>query len=290
MEFALALLKLWRLKLWVAGGIVLAALIAFATMSMGKTTVYAAAATNMLIDSPRSALGNTQADLTPLVSRAGVFARLMTSAEALNYIGRSAHIPGNLIAATGPEEIGTPQATHTPSATTNGKLTTAAAAYSLRFDQNPLLPTIDVYAEAPTAQQAIALANGAVTGFATYIDQLESQGGVPAGRRVTIRQLGTASGGQVSSGMGKTVAVVAFFVVMIIWCFLVLMASKVRGNIGAARARGKEQDATATPDFLGFIGDEAYGAGEGPAATPANGSAAAGSLADAVARSQLLER
>lgn len=287
MEFALALLKLWRLKFWVAAGAVVAILAAFAVLSLAKSTVYAAAETTMLVDAPHSALGNTQADLTPLVTRAGVFARLMTSAEALDYIGRTAHIPGNLIAAIGPEEIGSPQATHEASVIKGGKLAAPTVSYDLRFDQNPLLPTVDVYAEAPTSRQAIALANGAVVGFAAYVDQLEANGDVQAGQRVTIRQLGEATGGEVDSGASKMVAAIVFFIVLVLWCFGLLVVSKIRRNVRAAKAKA---DAPTTASAPSLNGSETYWAEGGTAPPITNGSPAAGSLADVVARSQFLER
>jgi hypothetical protein len=287
MEFALALLKLWRLKYWVAAGAVVAILAAFAVLNLAKSTVYAAAETTMLVDSPNSALGNTQADLTPFVTRAGVFARLMTSAEALDYIGQTAHIPGNMIAAVGPEEIGSPQATHVASAIKDGKLTAPTVTYDLRYDQNPLLPTVDVYAEAPTSSQAIALANGAVVGFTAYIDKLENSGDVPASKRVTIRQLGEATGGEVDSGASKVIAVVVFVIVLLMWCFGLLVVSKIRRNIQAAKAKAGTSGTGRAPRLSG---SGTYWAGEETAAPMTNGSPAEGTLADAVSRSQFLER
>jgi hypothetical protein len=237
MEFALALLKLWKLRIWVGFGLVLAAVAAFGSLNLGHSAVYAAAQTEMIVDSPQSALGNSQSDLTPYLTRAEVFARMMTSNEALNYIGQAAHVPGQLIAATGPEEIGAPVATHAATATKNGTLVAPSAAYSLRFDQNPLLPTIDIYATAPTDKQALALANGAVTGFTAYLSQLQARGNVPVDHRVQIHQLGAATGGLVDPGASKSIAGIAFVAVFIMWCCAVLVASKFRETLRAAKAR-----------------------------------------------------
>ena len=110
------------------------------------------------------------------ITRANVFARLMTSDEALRYIGQAAGIPGNLIDANGPVETnGSPVASHAPVQIRNGKDLPGPATYKLSFVQNPDLPTVDVYAEAPTTAKAIALANGAVTGFANFIRQTGRQ-------------------------------------------------------------------------------------------------------------------
>lgn len=165
MELALALLRLWERRIWVAIGAVLAVAAGVAGMSAFKSTAYSSASTQMVVDAPKSALGNLQTSLLPFTNRAVVFARLMVSPEALTYIGQDAGIPGNEIAAQGPAEIGAPQAIHNPSTVKNGKLVVPKSKFILRFDQNPQLPTVDIYSQAPTTRQAIALANGAVTGF-----------------------------------------------------------------------------------------------------------------------------
>lgn len=162
------LLKLWKLRLWVGMGAVLALVAAVGSVATSKTTVYATASTQMLVDSPSSALANAATDISGYNARANVYARLMTSAEALRYIGQAAGIPGNLINANGPLETnGSPTATHAPVEIVGGKDLPYPAIYKLSFVQNPDLPTVDVYAEAPTTAKAIALANGAVTGSQT---------------------------------------------------------------------------------------------------------------------------
>jgi hypothetical protein len=237
MGMAQILLRLWKLRLWVLLGVVFAGAAAAAMLTLAKSTVYAAASTQMVVDSPRSALGDAQTDLTPFTMRAIVYARLMTSPEALEYIGKAAGVDGSLIAADGPAEIGVPQASHAPSAVVNGKQITPKTQYSLRFDQNPVLPTVDVYAQAPTTQQAVRLANGAVSGFAKYLSVIESQGKVPGGSRVQVRQLGGASGGVVDPGTSKKVALLAFIILMALWCCLVLYASRVIEEMRAAKRR-----------------------------------------------------
>src|ERR1700756_3289631 len=103
------------LRRWVAVGAAVAAVAAVYSVSTSHSTVYASASTQMLVDSPDSALANAGVDMTGYVARANVYARLMTSAAALQYIGKAAGIPGNLIDANGPvESNGSPTATHTP--------------------------------------------------------------------------------------------------------------------------------------------------------------------------------
>ena len=71
-------------KLLVAIGVLVAALAGTASVQVPESTVYAAATTQMVVDSPRSALGNIDSSLDPFTARAGVFAQLMTTPQALD--------------------------------------------------------------------------------------------------------------------------------------------------------------------------------------------------------------
>ena len=116
----------------------------------------------------------------------------------------------------------------------NGKEVPAPATYELSFVQNPSLPTVDVYAQAPTTEKAIALADGAVTGFAEFINHLNANG-VPQRERVEIRQLGQATGGIVDPGAGKKIGVLVFLAVFAMWCWFVLFVSRVRADLRATQ-------------------------------------------------------
>jgi hypothetical protein len=238
---AKTLVKLWRLRLWVGIGVVVAGAAAVGSTSMSHSTVYATASTQMVVDSPNSALANASVDLTGYVARAGVFARLMTSAAALQYIGKAAGIDGNLIEATGPVEInGSPTASHAPVAIVDGKDLSVAPTYELSLVQNPSLPTVVVYATAPTTAKAIALANGAVTGFASFVNQL-SPANIPLGQRVEIRELGQATGGMVDASASKSMALLVFVGVFAVWCWLVLFISRLRTDLRAAKRDGSDE-------------------------------------------------
>lgn len=245
MQLAKTLLKIWALRVWIAVGAVLSVAAAVVSMSTLHAKVYSTASTQMVVDASRSALGDARVDLTPYTTRAFVFARLMTTSQALQYIGHAANIPGNLIAASGPTELAGPQATHTPAAAQGVQLTSSPARYTLNFLQNPALPTVDVYAEAPTTKQAIALANGAVTGFAAYINYLDNQSSVPAGQRIVIRQAGSATGGVVDPGAGAALAAIIFVVVLALWCALVLFVTNLRAHLRLAHVSRNSREAAA---------------------------------------------
>jgi hypothetical protein len=230
MELAQALIQLWERKIWLLLGVIVAGVAGFGIHQVARSSVYAAATTQMVVDSPRSALGDIQSSLEPFTARAGVFALLMTSPQALDAIGHAAGIPGSAIAAEGPPTATMPQVGSSP--------TQLDTPYKLQLNQDPTLPTVDIYAQAPTAGQAIKLANGAVTGFATYLKTLQVQGSVPNGQRVEIRQLGSAIGGVVDSSASTKVAGRVTIVVLLLWCGGILFVAKLKaawaGRVGAA--------------------------------------------------------
>lgn len=235
MTLARTLMKLWKLRFWLVPGVVLGIVAAAASVATSSSTVYATASTQMLVDSPSSTLANAQSDMTGYTARAGVFARLMTSDEALSYIGKAAGIPGNLIDANGPLEVnGSTTASHAPVQIQGGKDTLAPATYKLSFNQNPDLPTVDVYAQAPTTAQAIALANGAVTGFSNFIAQ-RHEDQLSANKRILVRQLGSATGGLVDPGASKKIALFLFVLVLALWCGAVLFVSNLRAQMRVAK-------------------------------------------------------
>ena len=245
MELARTLLKLWNLRVWMGIGVALAIVAAIAVVKISHKAVYSEASTQMIVDAQRSALGNQSDNLTPFTSRAFVYARLMTTPQVLDYIGKDAGIPGNLIAASGPTELDGPTATHVPSAAHGDQQVTTAESYKLNFLQNPELPTVDIYAEAPTTKQAMALANGAVTGFSAYMKNLDSQTNVPVKARVDIRQAGSATGGVVDSGANKKLALIAFLLVAAVWSAAVLFVTNLREHLRLAKAERRPQNATA---------------------------------------------
>ena len=240
MTLAKIILKLWALRIWVAMGVLVAGAAAAYSFSSSHSTVYSIASTQMLVDSPNSGLGSAGGDITGFATRANVFARLMTSSEALQYIGKAAGIPGNEINANGPVETdGSAAASHAATQIQSGQALPFPGIYKLSFVQNPSLPTIDIYAQAPSTKQAIALANGAVSGFAKFIEQLDGDS-VTHGQRINLTQLGPATGGTVDATASKKIAVLIFVGVLAAWCALVLSVSRLRAQIRAAENGGDD--------------------------------------------------
>ena len=116
MELAQAMQLLWRRKIWLAVGVVVALAVGAGSIQLLKNAQeYATAMTQMIVDSPRSPLGNTGASLDPFTARASVFADLMASHPALVAIGEAAGIPPDQIVASAPADTtGTTTVSPTP--------------------------------------------------------------------------------------------------------------------------------------------------------------------------------
>ncbi|MGH3992367.1 MAG: hypothetical protein ACRDSN_07875 [Pseudonocardiaceae bacterium] len=250
MTFALALRELARRKLLVALGVVVAILAAVASVSNvslmppkigGGTLEYYNGRTQILVDSNASSIGDLRRDLTPMIARANVYSRFMTTPAALRVIGEEAGIPADEIHAEGPYQLGQARFIQEPTAERRGsQLVGQKARYRLRFDSDPELPIVTVYAEAPTGRAATALADGAAAGLADYVKTVQDEQEVPDKRRVNIRQLGSTTGAPVSEGASTKVAGFVFFVAFGLWCLGILLVQRLMAGLRKADVLQKE--------------------------------------------------
>ncbi len=238
MEFALVLRELAKHRIALAVGVLVA--VVAATFSVyhldglklkPRQLQHSSASTTVFVDTPSSVLGNLNPSFDPLLARATVYANFMASQSALNAIGQQAGIPGDQLYAAGPVDPLVPRVVEEPTAVQrNVEITGETAPYRLNFNNDPNLPTIGIYAQAPTTAQAIALANAAANSLSTYVRGLQVADNVPAQSRVVIRQLGKASGGVANSGVSKSLAAMVFLGVLGMWCLLILVGSRFRQN------------------------------------------------------------
>ena len=237
MEPARTLKILWRRRRLVALGAVIAAIAAtlsVATVSFfppgltSRTNVFATASSQILVDTPDSSFADLSYELEPLEVRAGVFARFMANPAATDLIAQQSGIPAGEIEAQGPYEQNLPLNEQEPTA---GKRSTQiignGALYRLRFENNPDLPIISVFAQAPTEKEALALAEAAPAALRVYVERLQERQHTPRKNRVEIRPLGHATGGVVNAGANTEIAILVFFVVFALWCILLIPANTI---------------------------------------------------------------
>jgi hypothetical protein len=234
MELARTLKTLWIRRRLVALGAVIAAIAAFLSVYSvslfppslnSRTNVFATASTQLLVDTPDSAFADLANDLTPLETRASVFARFLASPAALVLIAREANVPVDSIEAEGPYDINLPTIQQEPTAgQRSSQIIGEGALYRLRFENNPVLPIVSAFAQAPTKAEAIALAEAAPRALRGYINGIQAQQDTPEERRVVIRKLGNATGGVVNEGANLQIALLVFLVVFGAWCMLLIPA------------------------------------------------------------------
>lgn len=234
MEFAKTLKILWKRRRLVALGAFVAAIAAMLsvyTVSLfppglhSRTNVFATATTQLLVDTPDSAFADLANEMTPLETRASVFARFLATPAALELIARDAKLPLDSIEAEGPYDINLPVVEQEPTADKrSSQILGEGALYRLRFENNPVLPIVAVFAQAPTKSEAVALANVVPRALRTYVQRIQARQGTPLERRVVIRKLGDATGGVVNAGANVQIAALVFLVVFGGWCMLLIPA------------------------------------------------------------------
>jgi capsular polysaccharide biosynthesis protein len=204
------------------------------------------ATTQILVDSPQSAIADLKQDTAPLVTRATVFAQFMTSSTIRERISNATGIPASQITAEGPfSGPGEPQNTVTPSEARGGQVRAQTHPYRLTFVAQEQIPLVSVYASAPTAPQAAKLANGVYTAVRGYVDEIAAADATNPEHRVTVRQLGTAGASTVTTGGSKAIMVLAFLAIIIFGCLLIIA-------IAALRRSGEEID-DAVEEYVGAL-------------------------------------
>src|SRR3954454_20535400 len=174
--------KLWRLKLRVAVSLVLALLaslwsvqkISLTPPSLSPRSLeMATAATHVLVDTPTSALLDLRQDtysVEGLKNRAVLLGNVIASSSVQAKIARRAHVPGDLLRIQAPL---TAQQSSPPVDSENARHTSdilkSTDQFRVNIKANPTVPMIDLYAQAPTAKSAAALADASVDELKTYL-------------------------------------------------------------------------------------------------------------------------
>jgi hypothetical protein len=194
-----------------------------------RSLQYAGASTQVLVDSSSSVLGSVSQPSEPLNVRAQVYANFMTSPAFLEIVAKQVGLSGAQLYAAGPVKASEARVEQEPTALKrNLEITGETKPYRLGFESQQELPTITISTQAPTTAQAVALANAAAVGLQQYVASVQSADGTPSHSDVVIRQLGPASGAVVDGGIGKTLMVLVFVAVLLLWCVLMLVGGRFR--------------------------------------------------------------
>jgi hypothetical protein len=238
MEFALILRELLGHRRALIVGALVALLAAILSVYRldglslkSRSLRYSSAATTVFIDTPSSVLGNLDRSFEPLQVRATAYANFMASSAFLEMVGQRVGIPGDQLSALGPLDPNMPRSVQEPTAVQrNVEITGEAKPYRLNFNNDPDIPEIGIFAQAPATGQAVALANASATSLVAYITGIENANHVAPQERVVVRQLGPASGGVVDGGISKSVATMAFVAVFVLWCLGIMIVTRFRAH------------------------------------------------------------
>jgi hypothetical protein len=182
MEFALILRRLWRLRLLVAVGVLVAAYVGVGTaydIDLRDRTLHerssslGAAETIVYVDSPRPALVTGPDDFDQLTARAQVLARLIGSgavrsaaARRLGTQARDITVEGPLSDAPGQQNV------QPPAQERANKILGEGSDYSVFVDTEPNVPTITLFVQADDGAKAVAMGAALVDGLRAYVRRL----------------------------------------------------------------------------------------------------------------------
>lgn len=233
--------ELWGNKIGLIAALLLAAIAALWSVQKislsppgikPRVVEMGAASTRALVDSPSSAvldLSIPTTNLKGMTNRGVLVANVMASAPVKDYIARRAGVRAELLQITGPVTPEFPR----PLASSGSKASTKAIlespnSYRISVQANPTVPILDIYAQAPTAKAAEALADGAVEGMEDYMVALARRQGTPDNRRVHLEQLGAAQGGELNPSVKIQLALISFVLVFAAACVTMVALGRVR--------------------------------------------------------------
>lgn len=241
MVLGIYLRELWGHKLGLALAAVFAALVTTQIVFglslsppgvKGNSLSVASASTHVIVDAPKSTVVDPLTDahtIESLSNRALILGNVMASQPVRRYIARRMGVSPEQIRAEPPLTPEQPRAlvdsAHAPHVS---DLFKRPDEYRLSFQADPTAPVLGIYAVAPSADEAIRLANASVGGLRDYLASAAATDETPKEDQVRVEQLGRAAGGQIAAGAGMQIAILTFLLAFAIGCLGVLFLARVR--------------------------------------------------------------
>jgi hypothetical protein len=237
MEVVLMLRELWRRRwLVLASGLLALAIGLLMTYKVSppfklqsRAYTVGIASTTAMLDTPSSQvvdLGGQNDDVAAsagsLPGRAALLASVLTISPLKDRIAKTAGIdPRTLIA-------GSPGATGSPAAAVGSISAKSRDASILTVTLFEGLPMLGVNATARDEATAARLTNGAIKVLLAHVNELANADGVPAERRLVIRQLGEARVATAKHGPSRKLAAIGVVFIFAVLCATILMVSWIR--------------------------------------------------------------
>lgn len=241
MRFGIYLRELSRLRAGLALSVLVAAIAALWSVAAitllpprlhSRSLEMASAYTQVMVDSSRSALfdlGMSTDDLQNITDRALLLGSLTTSPPVIADIAARVGVPADVLQVQAPRTPTQPRVTAV-AGRSNGPLDLVRSTnqYRLDVEADPVVPFLDIYAQAPTADAAGRLANGAVAALASYLQAIEASERTPPAERIELRQLGRAQGKVINGGIDVALALLTFFIVFSAGCLLSFAFARIK--------------------------------------------------------------
>lgn len=180
----------------------------------------AAATTRILVDDPEPSILERQAlpqDFTTLQKRAELYARLMTTQPVLEAIAQRAKVPADQLSGVARTTADIPITLVEPASEERAnQIMTSRQPYRLELQSMPYEPILSIYSQAPSVDEALRLADGAVAGLQGYLDGIARRQSIPADRMPHLRQLGSARGGLTNARAPMVIGGLAFLTVFVL--------------------------------------------------------------------------
>jgi hypothetical protein len=196
--------------------------------------------THVLVDTPRSTAvdaRSTPLAISSLTARANLLGNVMSSPPVREYIGRRAHISPERIQTVAPLTPDVPRALAEPGhEKKTSDILRSTDQYRIEIQAQPTAPVLDIYTQAPSAEAAAQLANGAVDGLRDYLSALALTQKISPEDQFRIVQLGRARGSVVNGGVRMQLALLSFFVTFGVSAAAVLFVTRVRRGWKVAEA------------------------------------------------------
>lgn len=227
MELVALLRLLWRNRLVVAAGVVVAMGVGF-LFSKGATTRLGVASTRVVLDTPASQLIDVEpSGADTLGWRAALLADLMGGDAGRPRIAAAMRVPADKIAVVAPY-LSTPVKVTPLSVRALEAAAVTPERYVVAIQDPDTLPIISIDTSAPSREEAARLATAASDALKQAADAYPSS---PDLQDFVIDSVGPVRAREIADGPGKAMAAAVALVIVGLWCAGILLGS------GLMRAR-----------------------------------------------------
>ena len=197
----------------------------------------ASATTHVLVDLPQSQMTDPRAAwdyFGATAMRADLVAHVMASTPALDHIARLAGVPADDIAAVAPVTAGVQSVLTEPGSEQRAReILLSERRYRLEIQSRPGLPMIDIYAQAPTTEEAERLAGAASKGMTEYLRVDADERGMDPNDQVRLEQLGPPRSGVLNPGVDVKLGALTFLAAFgLSWSLMLLLVRVLPRRLG----------------------------------------------------------